>query len=200
SPGGMSGANVGRRKELARIHCLKRDLRLGDSIYRDVLWTIARVESASDLDSHGRRAVIGQLSSRLPRGQRRAGATGYPGEPRTLRKRPLMQKIEAQLADSGRPWSYAEALAKRIAHKERLVFCSDAELGKIVAALAIDQKRHGASRPRARNETRSPKQIEISDRRRVADLRRKGEIVFWSSMRRLWIWEPRDRHARERTS
>jgi phage gp16-like protein len=137
-----------RRRELARIHLLKRDLRLDDECYGDVLFTVARVRSAADLDAHGRKAVIRHMSSRLPHGQRRAGAKGYPGEPRTLDKRPLLQKIGAQLADAGRPWSYAEALAKRIAHKDRLRFCSDAELSKIVAALAIDAKRHGVSRPR----------------------------------------------------
>jgi phage gp16-like protein len=61
--------------------------------------------------------------------------------PRTLRTRPQLRKIAALLYDGGRPWGYALSLARRIAKKERLELCSDADLAKIIAALAIDQQR-----------------------------------------------------------
>jgi phage gp16-like protein len=179
-----------RQRELGRIHILKKELGLNDETYHHMLWAVARVESSADLDAFGRKRVIGHLSARLtPRGKR---------PPRTLDQRPLLKKIEAQLADAGRPWSYALSLARRIAHKDALELCSDAELGKIVAALAIDAKRRDASRPRARNETRSPRQIEITSKRRVAELHRQRECVYWSTVRRCWIWEPRERPRRKR--
>ncbi|MFO1417280.1 MAG: phage protein GemA/Gp16 family protein [Methylotetracoccus sp.] len=56
--------------------------------------------------------------------------------------RPQMQKIEALLAKAKRPWSYAVALCKRICKKDRLEFCTSAELGK-VTALSYDAQRHG---------------------------------------------------------
>lgn len=125
-----------RSRELARIHILAGELGLDRSAYEAVLWTIARVESAAKLDDGGRRDVIAHLQ-RL-RGQKpRPQGTA----PKTVSERPLLRKIAAQLSDAGRAWGYAQALAERIAGKERLEFCSDAELGKIVAALAIDQKR-----------------------------------------------------------
>lgn len=131
-----------RSRELARIHILAGELRLDRASYEAVLWTVARVESARDLDDGGRKAVIAHLT-RL-RGQRpRPEGTA----PHSLASRPLLRKIAAQLSDTNRPWAYAQALAERIAHKERLELCSDAELGKIVAALAIDRKRQRA-RPR----------------------------------------------------
>lgn len=126
----------GRSRELARIHILAADLGLDRGAYEDMLWTVARVDSAGKLDAGGRRAVIVHLE-RLK--GRRASPEGTA--PNSLGERPLLQKIRAQLADAGRPWGYAAALAERLAGKERLEFCSDAELGKIVAALAIDQKR-----------------------------------------------------------
>lgn len=53
-----------RRRELARIHCLKAELGLGDDEYRDVLFALERVRSASDLDWAGRRRVIEHLEAR----------------------------------------------------------------------------------------------------------------------------------------
>jgi len=127
-----------RARELARIHILKAQLKLDDERYRAVLWVQGRVESAADLDAHGRRAVIAHLQSHLK------PATIIDGTPpRTLSSRPLLRKIAAQLGAAQRAWPYAEALGRRLAGKQALEFCSDAELGKIVAALAIDARRRG---------------------------------------------------------
>ncbi|MDE2468841.1 MAG: DUF1018 domain-containing protein [Bradyrhizobium sp.] len=125
-----------RNRELARIHILAAELKLDRPTYEAVLWTLARVDSAGKLDEGGRRQVIAHLE-RLRGG--RARVEGTP--PRTLHERPLLKKIAAQLGDAERPWGYAAALAERLCGKERLEFCGDAELGKIVAALAIDQSR-----------------------------------------------------------
>lgn len=147
-----------RRRELARIHILAGEVGLDEGAYRDMLWTVARVRSAAELDEYGRRRVIEHLQSRLPwpdNGPRprsigeiaglrlalRAAERRAKGIPATLEQRPMLKKIGAQLADARRPWKYRQALAQRIAHKDRLELCSDAELRKIVAALAIDQQR-----------------------------------------------------------
>lgn len=129
-----------RRRELGCIHLLAKQLGLDDAGYRNVLWAVARVDSAADLDSHGRRDVIEHLRSRLPA---QSANDRYGLRPRTVGQRPLLRKIEALLTDAHRPWQYAEALARRLAHKDKLEFCSDAELGKIVAALIYDAQRHG---------------------------------------------------------
>lgn len=126
-----------RTRQLARIHCLKRDIGMTDEQYEAVLWTIARVDSAKDLDAHGRAQVIQQLQTRL-KATRKAG---YPGRPHNADTRPRIQKIEALIADAGRPWAYADTLAKRIAKKDRITFCSWDDLGKIIAALEYDAKR-----------------------------------------------------------
>jgi phage gp16-like protein len=54
-----------RGKELALIHIAAADLGLrtnvDDSAYRDMLWTVARVRSAKDLDAAGRQTVLRHL-------------------------------------------------------------------------------------------------------------------------------------------
>ncbi|MDI3260052.1 MAG: DUF1018 domain-containing protein [Sinobacteraceae bacterium] len=158
APSGPKQAQEWRRRDLARIHILADELGMTREQYEAVLWAVARVTSAAQLDEYGRRRVIGHLKARLPwaPGRPRPMSIGEiasarmllreaerraRGIPLTLEQRPLLQKIGALLADARRPWKYAQALAKRIAGKDRLELCSDAELRKIVAALAIDQQR-----------------------------------------------------------
>lgn len=66
-----------RARELAKIHIAAQQLGLiragDDSAYRDMLWSVARVRSARDLDLAGRTAVLRHLSAcgwKEPRHQR----------------------------------------------------------------------------------------------------------------------------------
>ncbi len=131
-----------RSKDLARIHLAKKDLGLDDDAYRAMLWTVARVRSAADLDAAGRRKVIEHLRSRGHRGA--AGRTPYPGRPHNIDsedKGPLLRKIEALLTDSRRPWEYARAIAQRSFNVDRLEFCTPEQLRKLVAMLGYDAGR-----------------------------------------------------------
>lgn len=121
-----------RNRELGRIHILKKDLGLDDDQYRVVLWTVARVDSSRDLDSHGRRQVIEHLESHV-----KARAKKFPNRPHNTDtpKRLELTKIEALLTDAGKPWAYAEAMAKRMCRKDRIAFCGAGDLAKIIAAL-----------------------------------------------------------------
>ena len=126
-----------RRAELAKIHLQAKELGLDADTYRDVLHVVTGVDSAADLDAAGRQRVIRHFNAKLGRGER----TPRAGAPHNLDNKPLLAKIGALLADGGKSWNYAEALARRICHRERLAFCSDAELHKIAAALIYDQQR-----------------------------------------------------------
>lgn len=123
-----------RARDLARIHMLAKDLGLDRDTYEDVLWTVARVHSSKDLDEHGRNRVIEHLQAHAAR---RKGQQRYPGSPNNLnaKDRPELKKIEALLADAQKPWSYAESIAKRMYHRQRLEWCDNAELASIIAAL-----------------------------------------------------------------
>lgn len=53
-----------RNSELAQIHIAKKQLGLDEDTYRQMLWTIGRVESSADLDFAGRCRVLEHLKSR----------------------------------------------------------------------------------------------------------------------------------------
>lgn len=53
-----------RKRELAHIHIAKQQLGMDDDTYRQMLWTVARVNSAGDLDWKGRKDVLDHLKSK----------------------------------------------------------------------------------------------------------------------------------------
>lgn len=135
-----------RRRDLAEIHIAKKALGMEDDAYRDMLWTVARVRSAADLDHAGRRAVLDHL--------RKCGFRPRPA-PATVRdhgKKPavpadrqaLVDKLEALLAAAGRPWKYAASMAKRMFHVDQLEWASAEQLRKLIAALEYDRRRRAA--------------------------------------------------------
>lgn len=140
---GAAPAADRRRAELAKIHVLAKQLRMQEGTYREMLGAVAGVRSAKDLDESGRRRVIERL--------RRISAPArsvYPGRPANIDSEdrgPQLRKIEAQLTYAKRPWAYADAIARRMFGVSRVGFCNSVQLGKIIAALAIDSRRraHG---------------------------------------------------------
>ena len=139
-----------RRAELARIHCLKRDLALDDDEYRSIVFVLTRAHSAGDLDSAGRQQVIEHLSSLARR---------YDVDRRPRPKRPdvapdreaQLRKLEALLADAGRSWAYLESakpgrlsMVQRLCKVDALRFCTAQQLGKLIAALSYDAQRRAA--------------------------------------------------------
>ena len=126
-----------RNAQLARIHCAKKDLGLDDEGYRAMLRAVGHVESARDLDDGGRARVLDHLS-RLTKG------ANYPGRPKANEaERPEIKKIEALLAEGKLPWSYADAILKRMYRVERVQFASPEQLVGLIAALSRDAERHG---------------------------------------------------------
>lgn len=143
-----------RNRELGAIH--KRAAQLGmdthdpspESEYRSMLWTLARVHSAKDLDHAGRRRVRDHLGELLlARGAQPREAKNYGTKPVvTDDRKPLVDKLEAQLAAARRPWNYARSMAKRMCKVDRLEWASAEQLHKLVAALEYDRRRREARR------------------------------------------------------
>ncbi len=143
----MSVRPSDRNAELARIHCLKRDLRLPDDEYRDLLFALTRARSAGDLDNAGRARLIEHLASLARREgvDRRPRAAQHGKRPSVAADREAqLRKLEALLADAGRPWAYVEAIAKRMCHVDAVRFCTAEQLGKLIAALEYDRRRRAA--------------------------------------------------------
>lgn len=130
-----------RNRQLARIHVLKKDLGLDDDAYRVVLWTLCRVESARDLDTHGRTQVIQHLEAHA----RRAGVAKPVRQKPADAKAPQVAKIRALLINAPggrRPDAYADALSVRMFNVARFTWCSPDQLHKLIGALAVDLKRN----------------------------------------------------------
>lgn len=133
-------ADTRRTAELAKIHLAKKQLALDDDTYRAMLWTVARVHSARDLDDAGRRAVLEHLKAR-----------GFRGRPRTRSTRTtpprdraaLVRKVQAQMRAANVFSEYVDGMAKRMFQVERWEWCNPDQLHRLVAALAYHIKRHG---------------------------------------------------------
>ena len=131
-----------RKARLAAIHMGKKALNLDDDTYRDLLEAATGVRSAADLNDDGLLKII-----------KRMDELGFSQKPKRdfgkkpsvkLSKQALVGKIEALLADAGRHWNYAEGCARKMFGKEKIEFCTDDELWRIVAALEKDMRRRAA--------------------------------------------------------
>ena len=71
---------------------------------------------------------------------------GYPGRPKNMddpNRKALLSKIEAHLADAGKQWSYADSMARHMFKVDKIGWCDEGQLYKVVQALEVHAKRHG---------------------------------------------------------
>ncbi|MNZ89597.1 hypothetical protein D3C78_1085290 [compost metagenome] len=130
-----------RNASLSKIHIAKKDLGLDDDTYRALLARVAGVRSAKDLNPRQVSAVLAEFQ-RLG-WQPVTKKAGRKAPTPALERAKLVGKIEAFLAEAGRPWAYADAMAKRMFKVERVEWCESDQLQRLVAALVYDAKRHG---------------------------------------------------------
>ena len=125
------------RNKLAQIHIAKSQLGLSDDEYRALLARVAGVTSAKQLTNRNVGAVINELQ-RL--GWKPAAAKRAGRKPNTLSKETMLTKIEAQLADMGLSWQYAEAIAQRQSGIQKMEWVRDYKaLSAVIAALEVEQ-------------------------------------------------------------
>jgi phage gp16-like protein len=133
-----------RLAAIRAIQAMRRQLDLAEDVYRNLVESSSTlhgraVRSAGDCNQAQLDAVAAKLRQLL--GQPANGWKNKPKDP-ALMVQALVRKIEAQLADQGREWNYAHALAQRICKVDRIEFCTPADLQKIIAALDYDAHRH----------------------------------------------------------
>lgn len=124
---------------IAKIHIAKKTLCLDDDTYRDVLrLATSGKTSCKDMD-------IAELERVLYAMQKKGfkpTSKNKGSKPRVAQSRQrMLSKIEALLADDGKHWNYAKAMAKRMFGKEAIEFLTDAEMHKLTQALAVAQRR-----------------------------------------------------------
>lgn len=135
-----------RQRDLAKIHVAKKQLQIDDEQYRDILWTLARVRSAADLDTHGRAQLLAYLRKLGFRAKR--GTSHHEGRPHNTDSDDQLKKIEALLADQRLPWSYVNGIMQQMKIQQpRIEFLSAQQKTAIIAALTRRQKRQATSAP-----------------------------------------------------
>lgn len=130
-----------RKAELAQIHIAKVQLALDDDTYRALLLQVTGKTSSKDLTWQGRKALLDHFKKLGFKVKAKKAERAAPVVKKD--KASLIAKIEAQLAEAQRPWSYADGMAKRICKVDRIEWCDATQLMKIIAALNYDAQRHG---------------------------------------------------------
>jgi phage gp16-like protein len=126
----------------------RRQLRLDDVVYREILKRNGNVDSSKDLDDAAAQRVLDELRSKGFQPALKSGARTYRG--RSTAQQPLAKKARAlwlALWNLDETETAAEsaltAFAKGITGKEDLRFCTGAELTRVVEGLKAWASRIG---------------------------------------------------------
>jgi len=139
-----------RGSKLAEIHINAKALGMDPadkapgSEYRSMLYELVGVRSSTQLTEHGLDTVVHHLRRlMLARDLQPQHHAKHPQRPKSppQTRQALMGRIEAHLADAQRPWAYAHGMARNMFEVDRLEFCHEDQLRRIVAALEYDQAR-----------------------------------------------------------
>ncbi len=125
---------------LAKIHIAKAQLGLDDDTYRALLARVAGVRSAKDLSPRQVGLVLAEFERLGWQPTTNAGRKA-PSPQRDRAK--LVGKIEAMLAEAGRPWAYVDGMAQRMFQVDRVDWLDTEQLQRMIAALVYDARRHG---------------------------------------------------------
>ena len=139
-----------RKRDLAAIHATVKNLGMDDETYRRMLWSVARVTSAADLDFVGRKNVLDHLRSRGGQFVKPKSATGEWAfiDNASEATKPLLRKICAVCRSMGVGKAYAEGVARRQHGIERhLEMMSTSELWMVAGALERTRLFKAASAP-----------------------------------------------------
>ncbi|WP_158780728.1 gp16 family protein [Pantoea sp. BAV 3049] len=122
------------------IHTGKSRLGWDDETYRDVLARETGRRSAKDCTDAELERVVRYMRTQgfvsvAGRGRRPSVAVGRKG---------MIGKIEALLAEAGRPWGYLDGVIERMLGEIKPVeWLDDVQVRKLMQALIVDAKRHG---------------------------------------------------------
>jgi hypothetical protein len=120
--------------QLRAIHTAARAKGLIDgndrSAYEQMLWTVARVHSAKDLDSHGRARVLDHLNSGARKTRPRFFAKGTPGALMLV----IWSRLAAAHVISDGTESALRSWAKTYVEKE-LEFCARTQINRLIEQL-----------------------------------------------------------------
>lgn len=141
-----------RKKVIAAVHIARQQLGMDDDTYRALVRRVsadhgAEVASSAKCSDRQLCAVLDEMRRKGAQAPGAKKPGHYPGKPHNFyggAMPEMVTKIEAQLADMGLPWEYADAIAKQQWKVERIAWLRDPEkLRAIVAALHTEQRKRG---------------------------------------------------------
>ena len=131
-----------RNAEIAKIHIGASALGIEGEAYREMLKEYGGSRSCSDMTPAGRRAVLKHLHDSGFNRKFKGRPKNMDTPIRTSRTAQL-EKIEALLTVGSKPWSYADALAKRICKVDKIIWVEAENLYKVITALRKQAIREG---------------------------------------------------------
>lgn len=128
-----------KRNLIRIIHTGKSSLGWDDETYRDVLARQTGKRSARDCTTNELEKVVLYIRTQgfapSSRGRRPRVATG---------RKAMLSKIEALLAEAGRPWGYLDGIVERmLGEKKPIEWLNDDQVRKLMQMLIVEAKRHG---------------------------------------------------------
>lgn len=130
-------------REVKKVHTIRRKLGLDDEVYHALLVDLFGVASCKGLSKGQYLRLLDEFRTKGWEPERPRGRGAIKGKPNLddEDRGKQFRKVEALLAEAGRPWAYADAMAQRICKVERVAWCRPGDLSKIIAALMYDQRR-----------------------------------------------------------
>jgi Mor family transcriptional regulator len=131
-----------RRRDLATIHIAKKQLDMADEIYRDMLWTCARVRSSGDLDHAGRAKVLEHLKACgfVSKASAPSGEWAWVDKAAADRQ-PMLRKLIMMAKAGGYGRKYIDAVCVKMFGIERLELAGPGQLHKLISALTFHARR-----------------------------------------------------------
>ena len=134
-----------------KIKMAQKQLGLDDGTYRDILKRVTGKDSTTKMSLIEREKIINEFK-KLGWKPSAAAKSKHGKKPKVSTDKPsrqaVMDKIEAILTDMGLHWNYAHSIARGMHKKEKLDFCTDEELHKVMQGLAVYQNRKRQNRQR----------------------------------------------------
>lgn len=129
-----------RKKVLAQIHIARKQLALDEDTYRQMIATVTGGKrSCSDCNLSELYQVLQHMKDRGFKARPKKRVAQHPGTPHNLGREPMLQKVEALLAEMKAPWSYADAIAKQQTGIAKVAWLKKPEhLRALIAALDVE--------------------------------------------------------------
>lgn len=122
------------------IHTGKNSLGWDDETYRAVMTRVTGKRSARDCSEAELESVVRYMRSQGFTPTAKAGRRPNVAAGRKV----MLKKIEALLAEAGRPWAYLDGVTERmLGEKKPLEWLNDDQVRKVMQMLIVEAKRHG---------------------------------------------------------